>query len=156
MKTYLFLSALSLVMSMTACQKDNPLTPTVNKRAFLLATDDRCGCLPPVEFDVRNTTDVSADLHWNTMPEATAYRVEVSSEDLPEAGDVSANVHIFEVTEDNQLSLTGLNPGTQYQYRVTTLCRSMESYASETMYFETIEPVSGDPGYHPAKAYEDH
>lgn len=156
MKTYLFLSALSLVMSMTACQKDNPLTPTVNKRAFLLATDDRCGCLPPVEFKVLNITDVSVDLHWNTMPEASGYRVEVSSEDLPQAGDVFANVHIFEITEDNQLSLTNLNPGTLYQYRVTTLCRSMESYASETMYFETTGPVAGDPEYFPAKAYEDH
>ena len=153
MKTYLFFPAFCLVMFVTACQKDVPTGVVNNDDAIASPAGERCGCLPPGVLGAQNITNSSAELSWDAMPEAIAYRIEVSNGEFGVVDDSFAATRIFETTNLNKLTLTGLYSSTGYKYRVTTICSSMESEVSSTFYFETKKIVHGDPGYSHTKAY---
>lgn len=136
MKTNLLFFALGLMMWMTACQKDESLSSEANNSTFAPPASERCGCLPSVTFSAQNITDVSADILWNAMPEAIAYRIEIKGDSDGSNDDDFTNAHAIETTE-NEINLANLAPNTRYKYRVTTICRVMESGVSETMFFET-------------------
>lgn len=145
MKRNLLFFALGPLMWMTACQKDESLSSDANNSAFAPPASDRCGCMRPVIFNTQNKTDVSVDILWNAMPEAVAYRIELSKRDfLASNDDDFSNAHVIETTED-EISLANLSPDTRYKFRVTTICRVMESSVSETMFFETKTTPHGDP-----------
>lgn len=140
MKTQLFFSALALTLLTTACRKDEFLSPDMTNK---LPASERCGCLPPAIFDTPNVTNVSAELGWGTMPEALAYRIEVF-------GPYENDAYVVE-TESNRITLANLVPDSRYQYRVTTICRVMDSYVSQDMFFETKITPHGDPGLYTSK-----
>jgi len=150
MKAYLFFPAFFLVMFVAACQKDVPSVTLNNDEA---QASERCGCLPPGILGVQNITSSSAELSWEAMPEAIAYRIEVSNGEFGVVDDRFAATRIFETTNLNKLTLSGLYSSTGYKYRVTTICGSMESVVSSTFYFVTKKVVHGDPGYSHTKAY---
>lgn len=152
MKTHLSFFALCIVIFVAACQKDAPSISVNNEDAIASLTSERCGCLPPEVLGAQNITNTSAELSWDAMPEAIAYRVEVSNGDFDVVDDQFAVTKIFETTNLNKLTLTGLYASTGYKYRITTICGNMESVVSSTYYFETKKIVHGDPGYHHAKA----
>ena len=141
MNARLTLSVFSLLVLMAACQKE---TLPESEATFAPPPSDRCACLAPVEFNARNATDVSIDLSWNTMPEAVAYRVEVT--DQFNSSDALGTIIFDEITEGNQITVSHLAPNTRYQYRVTTLCGSDESSTSDVMSFVTADFNPGDPG----------
>ena len=147
MKTHLIFSAFYLTMLVSACQKASSPMIADDSNLFAPPASERCGCLPPGVLSAQNITNVSAKLSWEAMPEAIAYRIEVTNGDFGAVDDGFAATHIYETTNINELTLTGLYSSTGYKYRVTTICGSMESVVSPTYYFETKKAVHGDPGY---------
>jgi len=154
MKTNLLLSAFGLMMLMTACQKGELPTLDTTDKIFASPASDRCGCLPPVTLETRKITNVSALLLWEVMPESVGYRIEVARVTDRAADDNFSNAHVIETAGDTELALTNLTPNTHYKYRVTTICRVMDSFVSPTAYFHTKTTPHGDTGSHLQKAYK--
>lgn len=149
MKTYLLFAAFGLAALMTACQKETPIT--FENDALTSAPADRCGCLPPFELNATNATDHSADLHWTSMPEALAYRVEVSTR----FSDAFDDVIFLETTESSRITVDHLAPNTRYEYRVTTICGNDESEQSDIRTFYTADILHGDPPVKTTKVRHD-
>ena len=141
MKTNLICAALGAMMLLVACRKDAPLIPVISDDSLSSPVGERCGCLPPVMFEVQGVTGTSAEVFWNAMPETTAYQIEVILEDF-QSPDVVSDGNIFvAITNNTNISLSGLTPNSNYKYRVTTICRSVISSPSEWMQFDTKNPV---------------
>lgn len=146
MKTHLIFPAFCLLLLTAACKKDVPVLPIYSNDPPDTSITERCGCLPPVSFDVQNVTDVSAHISWNAMPEASGYQIEVISAGYETPGSTSANVHIIATTDDNHITLSGLLvPNTRYKFSVTTVCRIMNSEPSASVQFETKSPRMEEP-----------
>ncbi|MBX2891326.1 MAG: fibronectin type III domain-containing protein [Saprospiraceae bacterium] len=129
MKAHHLFLALGLVTALAACEKEQPLLPLAMSDDFAPPPAERCGCLPPFALQVRSIASTTAEIAWNTMPEAIQYRVEWSGD--------HAIAPTVATTEDNQTTLTGLVPGVSYRFRVTSICGSVESEASAPTSFET-------------------
>lgn len=134
MKTNLLLPFLGALMFFFACRQEPLLIPNVTEAT---PVNERCGCLPPVTFEVQNITDVSAEISWNAMPEATGYQVEVLEISDENAENGPFNSKFIETTSENRLNLSGLAPNTAYQFTVTTVCRFIKSDPSAATQFET-------------------
>lgn len=124
-------------MLLVACRKDAPLVPFGSSDTHRSAVDERCGCLPPVLFEVQEVTGTSAVISWNVMPEATIYTIEVTRVDFQSPDNELAENTFFAITDKSQIYLSGLTPNSTYKYRVTTVCRSVVSSPSEWMEFDT-------------------
>jgi hypothetical protein len=138
MKAHLFFAALSISILSVACHKNAPLLPAVSDDTLELSLDERCGCLPPVKFDIEKVTAVSASISWNTMPESVGYEIEIIGLEYKSSSDEFSEARSY-ATANNQIYLTGLTPNTTYKYRVQTVCRNAESDFSEIMQFDTKE-----------------
>jgi len=134
MKTNLLLPFFGALMLLFACQQEPLLTPKISEST---PVSERCGCLPPVTFEVQNITDVSAEIFWNAMPEATGYQVEVLEISDENAENGPFNSKFIETTGETRLNLSGLAPNTAYQFTVTTVCRFIKSDPSAATQFET-------------------
>jgi len=141
MKTNLICSVLGAMMLLVACRKDVPLMPVISDDTLTYPVGERCGCLPPVMFEVQEVTGTSAGISWNAMPESTAYQIEVTLEDFQSPDAVFAENIFVAITDENHISLAGLTPNSTYHYRVTSICRSIISSPSELMQFDTKSPV---------------
>ena len=155
MKTHLLFSALGLMLLMAACQKGELSTLDTSDKIFASPASDRCGCLPPVTLEARKITNVSSLLLWDAMPESVGYRIEVTRVADRAADDNFSNAHVIETAGDTELTLTNLTPNTHYKYRVTTICRVMDSFVSPTAYFHTKPTPYGDPNFHLQKVYKE-
>lgn len=153
MKTHLLFSALGLMLLMTACQKGELPTLDTTDNVFAPPASDRCGCLPPVALETDKITNVSALLLWDAMPESVGYRIEVARVTDRAAADNFSNAYVIETAGETELALTNLTPNTHYKYRVTTICRVMDSFVSPTAYFHTKAAPHGDPGIHLQQAH---
>ncbi len=144
MKAHLFFFAISVSIFSVACHKNTPLLPAISDESLLLSLDERCGCLPPVKFDIDNVTAVSADISWNTMPEAVGYEIEIIGLEYKSASGDFSEARSYAIS-DNQISLSGLLPNTSYKYRTKTVCGNAESDFSEIMQFDTKERRARQP-----------
>jgi chitodextrinase len=147
MKARTYFTAVSILFLMASCQKEEQSSPD---QSFAPPPSARCGCMAPIEFNAKNATDISIDLSWNNMPEAVAYRVEVS--DKFSQADALGTIIFSEITEGTRVTVSRLAPNTKYQYRVTTLCGNTESSVSEIQTFVTADFHHGDPGPKTQKA----
>ncbi|MCW5922468.1 MAG: fibronectin type III domain-containing protein [Saprospiraceae bacterium] len=145
MKAHHLFLALGLATALAACEKEQPLLPFAVSDDFAPPPAERCGCLPPLTLKVRSLASTTAEIAWNTMPEAIQYRVEWSGD--------HAIAPTMATTEDNQTTLTGLVPGASYRFRVTSICGSVESEASASLFFETSKYGIGPVREHTVRAH---
>lgn len=132
MKMRFLLSAITLSLAMTACQKEDADTAFAPEPQpeFAPPAEDRCGCLAPEEHAVINATGTSAEITWNNMPETTGYQLEIVERSRGFNGEVRVMT-----TESTQMTVTGLRPATAYRFRVTSMCRN-EDFSSPSAWVE--------------------
>ena len=93
------------------------------------------GCTVPTNPDEQNIAITSADLIWDAISSAVIYRIKWRKIGGP------LNVQF---SNTNQLSLNGLDPGSNYKWRVMSECDSISSNISSFtswQYFSTLSSI---------------
>lgn len=112
---------------------------------------DPINLAPPV-IAVSNITDNSFMLSWSNVPNATKYKVKITTS--------SSSVVLNTETTSNSYTVTGLQPGSSYICTVRSANNSMESVDSNILYATTTSSVSyseyafmssGDPCMNPGR-----
>ena len=76
--------------------------------------DIAAACTAPTNLDEQNITLNSVDLTWDAVPGAVQYKIKVKQIGVPGA------TNLF--TSSNTISVTGLNPASDYKWRVRSEC----------------------------------
>jgi hypothetical protein len=142
MKSGLFFFTVSVLLSMTACQKDNIYSSNDESGRQLTATaGDRGGCPAPTGLKVLHITTTTVQLTWNQAPGVDGYRVEYFKKGINSQGLI-----MEKNAPANQVTLTGLQAGTVYAYRVSPVCETLIGNATKWAQVKTSSvPVDSDP-----------
>lgn len=73
-------------------------------------------CDSPFNLQVANTTETSASLTWEVLPTGIGVNVQYAEEGTDNWIDAAAEI------TDRAVTITGLNPGTSYVWRIQTAC----------------------------------
>ena len=90
------------------------------------------GCSAPVGLQANNITATVAIMSWNAVSTADSYELQYLAQGAP----FSALVIIS--ATGTSLNLTGLEPGTTYQWRVRAICAGTNSSFSDIGTFSTL------------------
>lgn len=81
-------------------------------------------CISPDGRITTDITDVSAKANWNVAANSSGYRVRIR-----QVGDVSWNFTVIKGGNTTSHTFTGLNPSTDYEWQVRTICNSISDYS---------------------------
>lgn len=119
------------------------------KRAIeCVSGDNISSCSTPTGLSVTDITETTGTLRWNTVTGVTGYNVEIR---------VVGNANWFSFDSNpfssNSVDVTGMAQGTNYEFRVQTVCSSSTSGFSSPFTFQTIN--EDNPGGSTCTAYND-
>jgi hypothetical protein len=121
MRTALFLSTLFLLVSFQS---------NAGNRA-ISSTDSPClACDLPAGMTATNNPDSSATLSWDAVAGATQYNIEIEDEQ-----NNPSNFHIETTVSGTSYTVTGLQAGVKYKFKVRTRCGGDKSDWSDWTFF---------------------
>ena len=87
-------------------------------------------CVPPVQLNVSDITANSVLLNWSEVSAASSYLIRYRLNG-------SGNIWTYLTSDNNEISLNGLAPCTEYEYQVATNCNGVETSYGDDFIFTT-------------------
>lgn len=101
-------------------------------------------CEAPFNLQVSNTNETSAALTWEVLPTGIGVNIQYAEEGSNNWTDAAAEI------TDRAFTITGLNPGTNYQWRIQTACNLGPSdWVSSTFTTTGVSPCRAPEGLLP-------
>lgn len=117
---------------------DDAPSTEADVRTFTTLEEAPETCAPPAALSISNLTPRSATVSWTPAPLAAAYEVSYAQ--------VGGGAVITETTQDNSISLDGLNGETEYEVTVRSVCSGSGSEeAASTRFITPAELACGTP-----------
>src|SRR5690554_3507599 len=102
-------------------------------------------CMYPIDLTVSNVTQTGADISWTPSPQSqggTGYEYEIRTSGAPGSG--TTGLVATATTTNLSVTLSTLNPNTDYEVYVRSLCGIATSRWSQALMFKTLCGTFGD------------
>lgn len=108
-----------------------------NNASCLTACGNGTFCSSVTGLNVVSVTTATASLDWISNPGATSYHIQYR--------EIGTSTWILDSSATNSITVTGLNPGITYEWKIKTICSSGISSWSVNSIFITVPLVCSNP-----------